>query len=61
MTTSGGPKPSPTAPAPATAKAPHQRRCGPATTDAFGRFVRNLAKLEGRTAGKGRKSKGGGR
>lgn len=61
MTTSGGQKLGPNRPAGAAAKPPQGRRVGLATTETFGRFVRNLAKLEGGAAGKGRKTKEGGR
>lgn len=61
MTTPGGQKPAPTAAGSAGLKTPKPGRVGLATTETFGRFVRNLAKLEGAAAGKGRKGKGGGR
>lgn len=62
MTTSGGQKPAPSASAgSADMKTPRPGRVGLATTETFGRFVRNLAKLEGNASRKGRKSKGGGR
>ncbi len=60
MTTSGGQKPAAAQAGSGTNK-PEGRRCGLATAETFGRFVRNLAKLEGNAAGKGRKTKEGGR
>ncbi|RDJ23001.1 hypothetical protein DWF00_06460 [Bosea caraganae] len=61
MTTPGGRKPAASAAGSAGAKTPKPGRVGLATTETFGRFIRNLAKLEGNAAGKGRKGKGGGR
>lgn len=62
MTTPGGQKPAPNASAGSgDMKTPRPGRVGLATTETFGRFVRNLAKLEGAAAGKVRKGKGGSR
>jgi hypothetical protein len=61
MTTPGGQKPAPATAGSAGVKAPRPGRVGLATTETFGRFIRNLAKLEGNAAGKGRKGKGGSR
>lgn len=62
MTTSGGQKPVPgIAAGSADMKTPRPGRVGLATTETFGRFVRNLAKLEGSAAGKRRKPKGASR
>lgn len=63
MTTPGGQKPAPTpSGGSAGGRTPKQGRVGLATTETFGRFIRNLAKLEGNVAtGKRRKGKGGGR
>lgn len=63
MTIPGGQKPAPTqSGGSAGGRTPKPGRAGLATTETFGRFIRNLARLEGGAAtGKGRKGKGGGR
>lgn len=62
MTRSGEKQPSqPASPGPGPVQTVKPGRVGYATTDTFGRFIRNLARLEGQPRGQRQKGGEGGR